>query len=102
YSGRTPADRAADLLAEDAIYCDEAITRREEWMCREVLVNGALTITADHGYQLNIDFMESSAGPVDNHETPANGTWDNPTTSTPLEDLETARLNTIAASGIAP
>lgn len=102
YSGRTPADRAADMLAEDAIFCDEAITRREEWMCREVLVNGKLTITADHGYQLSIDFMESSKGPVNNHETPANGTWDDTAVSTPLEDLETARLNTIAASGIAP
>lgn len=102
YSGRTPADRAADLLAEDAIFCDEAITRREEWMCREVLVNGKLVITADHGYQLSIDFMESSKGPVDNHEAPINGTWDDPAVSTPLEDLEAARLNTIAASGIAP
>lgn len=102
YSGRTPQDRAAELLAEDAVYCDEAITRREEWMCREILVNGKLTVTADHGYQLVVDFLESSAGPIDNHSTPANGTWDAVATATPLTDLEQARLETIAASGISP
>jgi hypothetical protein len=101
YAGNTPADRAAELLAEDAVYCDEAITRREEWMCREVLVNGELTITADHGYQMVVNFLESSQGAIDNHHTPANGTWDI-ATSTPLTDLEDARLATIAASGISP
>jgi hypothetical protein len=102
YSGRTPQDRAAELLAEDAVYCDEAITRREEWMCREILVNGKLTVTADHGYQLVVDFLESSAGPIDNHMAPTNGTWDVLATATPLTDLEQARLQTIAASGISP
>src|SRR6516165_6308507 len=32
YSQETPAARAAALLAEDSVFCDEAITRREEWM----------------------------------------------------------------------
>jgi hypothetical protein len=40
FSSRTPADRAAELIAEDAIFCDEAISRREEWMCYETLING--------------------------------------------------------------
>lgn len=101
YQGRMPSDRAAELLAEDAVYCDEAISRREEWMCREVLVNGQLTITADHGYQMVVDFLESSAGAIDNHHTPANGTWDT-AGSVPLTDLEEARLATIAASGVSP
>ena len=102
YSGRTPTDRAAQLFGEDAVYCDESITRREEWMCREVLVNGQLTITADHGYQMVVNFLESSQGASNNHSTPANGTWDDLTASTPLTDLEAARLATIAASGISP
>jgi hypothetical protein len=103
YSGRTPQDRAADLLAEDAVYCDEAISRREEWMCREVLVNGQLTITADHGYTMVVNFLENSTGtPADNHQAPANGTWDDINLSTPLTDLEDARLATIAASGVSP
>lgn len=100
YNQRTPADRAAELLAEDAVFCDEAISRREEWMCRELMVNGQITITADHGYQQVINFMESSAGATDNHMVPTIK-WDQ-TNSDPLADLETARLATIAASGIAP
>jgi hypothetical protein len=101
YSGRTPADRAAELLADDAIMLDEMITRREEWMCREVLVNGAITVTADHGYVERISFLESASGAVDNHFTPLNGKWDTPA-STPLGDFEAARLNQIRVSGVAP
>jgi hypothetical protein len=100
YSARSPADRAAELLAEDAIFCDEAITRREEWMCRNVLVNGALTVTADTGYQLSIDYTQSSAGAAVNHYVPA-VKWDQ-AASDPLADLEAARLATIKDSGIQP
>ena len=100
YQGRSPADRAAEMVADDAVYCDEAITRREEWMCREILVNGKLTVTADHGFTEVIDFMESAAGVPNNHE-PVTIKWDQ-VNSTPLADLERARLNTIRDSGIAP
>jgi hypothetical protein len=101
YSARSPADRAAELLADDAVFCDEAISRREEWMCRNVLVNGKITVTADTGYQLVIDYTESSAGTANNHDVPA-VKWDVASGSDPIGDLETARLNTIKASGIAP
>src|SRR5215471_2209127 len=101
YSQRSPADRAAELLAEDAIFCDEAITRREEWMCRNVLVNGAITVTADTGYQMVIDFTQSSAGAANNHYVPS-VKWDVSSGSDPLADLEAARLATIKDSGIAP
>lgn len=100
YSQRSPADRAAELLADDAIFCDEAISRREEWMCRNVLVNGKITVTADTGYQMVIDFTESSAGTANNHDVPA-VKWDQ-AASDPLADLEAGRLNTIKASGISP
>ena len=100
YSARSPADRAAELLAEDAIFCDEAITRREEWMCRNVLVNGAITVTADTGYQLSVDYTQSSAGAANNHYVPA-VKWDQ-AASDPLADLEAARLAVIKDSGIAP
>jgi hypothetical protein len=100
YSGRTPADRASELLAEDSIFCDDAISRREEWMCREVLVNGQITVTADHGYQLVVDYKESSQGAADNHEK-ITVKWDTDG-SDPLADLENARLNTIKESGISP
>ncbi len=100
YSQRSPADRAAELLAEDAVFCDEAITRREEWMCRNVLVNGALTVTADTGYQMVVDYTQSSAGAANNHYVPATK-WD-VAGSDPLADLEAARLATIKDSGVAP
>src|SRR5499427_3187510 len=50
YNAGSPADRAAELLADDAIYLDEAITRREEWMCRCLLINGNINVNADTGY----------------------------------------------------
>jgi hypothetical protein len=100
YSQRSPADRAVELLAEDSIFCDEAISRREEWMCRNVLVNGAITVTADSGYQMVVDYTQSSAGAANNHYLPA-VKWDQ-TGSDPLADLEAARLATIRDSGIAP
>jgi hypothetical protein len=100
YSARSPADRAAELLAEDAIFCDEAISRREEWMCRNVLVNGKITVTADTGYSMVIDFTESSAGTANNHDIPAIK-WD-VAGSDPLADLEASRLATIKASGVSP
>jgi|SRR6516164_6718113 len=101
YSQRSPADRAIELMAEDVVFCDEAISRREEWMCRNVLVNGKITVTADTGYQMVIDFTESSAGAANNHDIPA-VKWDVASGSDPLADLELSRLNMIKASGIAP
>jgi hypothetical protein len=101
YSARSPADRAAELLAEDAIYCDDAITRREEWMCRNVLVNGKITVVADTGYQMVIDFTQTSGAAAVNHDIPA-VKWDVASGSDPLADLEASRLNTIKASGVSP
>jgi hypothetical protein len=105
YSGRTAADRAAELIAEDAIFCDEAISRREEWMCRQVLVNGGITVTAENGYQQVINFLEYGipSANASNHYLVTNK-WDavDPTLSDPLADLEAARLATIKDSGISP
>src|SRR5262252_3547734 len=100
YQGRTAADRAADLIAEDSIFLDEAISRREEWMCRALLINGSITVTADNGYTNVINFMESSAGAPNNHFVPT-VKWDQ-TNSDPIADLEAARLAVIRDSGISP
>jgi len=102
YSGRTAADRAAELLAEDSVFLDEAISRREEWMCRQVLVNGSITVTAENGYSNLISFLEYGVPTqvASNHEAVAI-TWDQ-ANSDPLMDLERARLNTIKVSGISP
>jgi len=103
YEGSTAADRAAELLAEDSIFLDDAITRREEWMCRQVMVNGSINVTADTGYAMNINYLEYGVPPANtnNHETVA-VKWDTQTGSDPLADLERARLNTIKFSGISP
>lgn len=100
YSGRTEADRAAELIAADSEFLDDAIARREEWMCRQVLINGGITVTAENGYTQAINYLESSAGVTSNHETGLTH-WDQ-TGSDPLADLQTARLNMIKFSGIAP
>lgn len=102
YSGRSAADRAAELLAEDSVFLDEAITRREEWMCRQVLLNGGLTVTAENGYTMVIDYTANSTGtPVNYHDIPV-PQWNDLTGSDPLLDLEQSRLNTIKFSGISP
>jgi hypothetical protein len=100
YNAGTQADRAAELLADDAIFLDEAITRREEWMCRSLLINGNINVTADNGYTNNINYMESAAGTPNNHFVPTTK-WDQ-AGSDPLADLELARLAVIRDSGISP
>jgi hypothetical protein len=102
YSGRTEADRAADLMAEDSEFLDEAISRREEWMCREVLINGKITVTAENSYTQVIDFLKYGVpeATASNHEA-ITTKWDQ-AGSDPLKDLETARLNTIKVSGVSP
>jgi hypothetical protein len=103
YSGRTEADRAAVLMAEDLTQMDDAIGRREEWMCRQAMINGSITVTAENGYQNIISFLEYGGPPastVSNHEL-VTIKWDQ-AGSDPLKDLQTARLNTIKLSGIAP
>lgn len=44
YSGRTPASRAVEKLSYDLQKLDEAITRREEWMCAQVLTTGTIPV----------------------------------------------------------
>ena len=102
YSGRTEADRAAELLAEDSEFLDDAITRREEWMCREVLINGKITVTAETGYTQVINYLEYGvpSANASNH-FPITVKWDQ-AASDPLLDLQNARLETIKRSGVAP
>jgi hypothetical protein len=40
YSQQSPADRQAMRLAEDLVFFEKAITRREELMCRDILLTG--------------------------------------------------------------
>jgi hypothetical protein len=102
YSGRTESDRAAELMAEDSEFLDNAITRREEWMCRQVLINGGITVTAENGYQQVINYLEYGLPPANaSNHWPITTKWDQ-ANSDPLKDLEDARLDNIKRSGISP
>ena len=47
YSTKTPEQRSQETLASDLIELDECITRREEWMCRELLINGKIDVSEE-------------------------------------------------------
>lgn len=95
YSSKTPAERARELLASDLIELDEYITRREEWMCREVLFYGKVAMIGE-GVEQEVDYQFT------NTETLSSGAkWD-AETSKPLEDLKRWRLAVIQKTGKAP
>lgn len=55
YSGRTPAQRAAEKLVQEYNRLNDAVTRREEWMCAQALVTGQIPVVGD-GVDELIDF----------------------------------------------
>ena len=55
YSGRTPADRAAEKLVEEYAKLEDMTTRREEWMAAQVLTTGQLKVKGK-GVDEVIDF----------------------------------------------
>lgn len=55
YSGRTPAQRAAERLVSDYNRLNDAVTRREEWMCVQAIVNGSIPIVGE-GVNETVDF----------------------------------------------
>lgn len=55
HSGRTPAQRAAEKLMNDHNRLNDAVTRREEWMCVRAIVDGSVPVVGD-GVNDMIDF----------------------------------------------
>ncbi|OUN14855.1 phage capsid protein [Gemmiger sp. An87] len=55
YSGRTPAQRAAEQLMEEYNTLNDATTRREEWMAVQAIVTGQIPIVGQ-GVNEVIDF----------------------------------------------
>ena len=55
YSGKTPADRAAEKLIEEYNQLNDMTTRREEWMAAQVLTTGQLQVKGK-GVDEVIDF----------------------------------------------
>jgi hypothetical protein len=95
YSQKTPADRASELLANDLVELDEYITRREEWMCREVLYNGKIIISGD-GFEQQVDYSFT------NKEVLTGAALWNANTGKPIQDLKRWRRSVIQKTGKAP
>lgn len=96
YSTRTPEERARELLASDLVELDDYIIRREEWMCREVLINGKL-VMAGEGFEQVVDY-----GFTNKETLSAGALWTATDTSDPLADLKRWRLDVIKKTGKSP
>ena len=57
YSQRTPEEREDELLAKDLTDLEDAIDRRKEWMCRQILFEGKVDVRdEEEGVDVQIDF----------------------------------------------
>ncbi len=103
YSRRTPEQRAQELLAQDIAELDEMITRREEWFCREVLLNGIVTIK---GWVDKVGGMEYVEDTIDygftNKETLSGTDMWTDAGSDKYGDLKRIRLEIIQKTGQNP
>ena len=95
YSTKTPEERAKELLATDIIELDDYITRREEWMCREVLLNGKITMIGE-GFEQEVDYNFT------NKESLIGAAKWSESTSDPIADLKRWRKDVIKKTGKAP
>ena len=95
YSQRTPEERQQAMLMNDLLDLDDSITRREEWMCREVLLNGKVLISGE-GVEKEVNFGFA------NKKTLASGKKWSASGINPLADLKAWRLEIIKATGKAP
>jgi hypothetical protein len=102
YSKTTPEQRAQALLGKDLVELDDMITRREEWMCREVLINGKCVMKGliDDKGGTTID-QEVDYSFTNKETLTSTAKWDQ-TTSKKLADLRRWRLAVIQKTGQAP
>lgn len=100
-STKTPAQRQSELLGQDLAELDDMITRREEWMCREILLTGKCTMKGftdrtDKYIEQVIDF-----GLTNKEALTAEAKWDQ-STSTKYADLRRWRSTIMKTAGMAP
>ena len=84
YNGYHPDKRKAELLQDDLMEMDRAITRREEWMAAMALFNAEIPVVGE-GVDELIVFDFDNAIVVD-----ASKLWDEHSESRPMEDLNDA------------
>jgi len=90
FNGLRPGQRQIELLQNDLIELDNAITRREEWMCAKLLCEGRIHVVGE-GIDEMIDFGFENLIDVD---VP----WDDFVNSDPMQDLNMA-IDKIAETG---
>lgn len=100
YSGKSPTQRAAEILGRDLSDLDDVITRREEVMCAEALFTGKVTVKGE-GYDEVINFWPDEN---DQPMTTVAEKWDADTTTALdiLADLRTIRRAMIQNGGFTP
>ena len=97
-AGSTPESRQAKLIKDDFNDMEQAITRREESMCAEVLFKGQVTVTGDgYGTQV-IKFWNDADKPYSGLTGAA--LWTATATADPLTDIEFGISQTQNRSGI--
>jgi len=102
YSTMTPEERAQQILGKDLSELDEMISRREEWMCREIIINGKCIMKGFIDAKDSNTIDEEVDYNFTNKETLiTDAKWD-ASTSKKLADLKRWRLAVIKKTGKAP
>ncbi len=103
YSQRTPEERQAERIAEDLAFFEKTITRREEIMCRDILLTGKCVMNGYIDDKLSnytqdaIDYGFSQLVALS-----GGSLWSSPSTSKPLDDLKVWRGTVFKNSGTVP
>lgn len=108
-SAKTPAQRARELLAKDLIELHDMITRREEWLAAQTLVNGMVIMKGYAGEGLEVIEQELNFGFTQNVTLSGTDKWTDHTknadesyVSNPYEDIKAWRKQVTKESGQAP
>lgn len=99
YDTSTPESRKAALIRKDLVDLDNAITRREEWMCSQILFTGQVLVQGE-GYNEVVQFWDQSDKPYE--ELSGAALWTAPATSDPLADFEFGIKQVQTRSGYTP
>lgn len=101
YAGKSPMQRAAEQLGKDLSDLDDMITRREEVMCREAILEGKVTIKGD-GYDEVINYWGDVES--DKPTTTLVKKWDDGTVDglAIMNDLRTIRRGMVQKAGFVP
>lgn len=103
YSGKTPAQRAAELLAEDLRELKDFVDRRLEWMIAQSLFSGKYTVNA-YKDKDNYETDEFEFGHTLQTSLTSTKQWTeaNAETSKPIDDLQAMAESIANGSGRYP